>query len=64
MLWSGDEIVEVNGTQLAELTHCAAVAVFKRIRRGRAVLLVRRRTQSRTTVDSSRSVSLIAVDEP
>jgi len=54
---SGDEIVEVNGTRLTQLTHGEAVAVFKRIRRGRAHLLVRRRTQHRITADSSRSVT-------
>jgi len=53
---SGDEIIEVNGMELSRLSHTDAVAVFKRIRRGHALLLVRRHTAPRLTTDYSRSV--------
>ena len=46
---SGDEIIEVNGMELSRLSHTDAVAVFKRIRRGHALLLVRRYTAPRLT---------------
>jgi len=50
---SGDEVMAVNGVELSRLTHGDAVAVFKAIKRGRAALLVRRRTTQRrvTAVD-------------
>jgi len=55
---SGDEIIEVNGVELSWLTHSEAVANFKRIRRGQALLLVRRRT--RVTANYNRSVTTVA----
>ena len=58
---SGDEVVAVNDVDLSPLTHSEAVGVFKRIKRGRAVLMVRRRAQRRRlTADDSSSRCAIA----
>lgn len=43
MVFSGDEILSVNGEELAGLSHAEAIQVFKRVRNGQIRLQIARR---------------------